>query len=156
MYGESRENPPTAPFKAVLFDLYDTLAYVEDPLDGDHVSRILLKRGYEVYPQAWDATWRCVALIDYPRYGHRDWRAYLKGVFRRLELKPDEETLSRLVKIYEAVLWKPYPDSESALNRAKQLGLKTAVVTSVARFMFEKSNPKIYLRTLAALGVEPA
>ena len=82
------------------------------------------------------------------------------------------------MKIYETVLWKPYPDSENALKRAKQLGLKTAVVTSVARFMFEKSlktilnkvdmivdgytfrceksNPKIYLRTLAALWVEPA
>jgi putative hydrolase of the HAD superfamily len=65
---------------------------------------------------------------------------------------------------------------EDAVEKAKKLGLRTAIVTTIARFKFkealrpiltkidvladgytfhcEKSNPKIYLKTLEALNVD--
>ena len=41
--------------KAVLFDLYGTLAYVKNPISSEEISEFLLKRGCEVYPQSLDA-----------------------------------------------------------------------------------------------------
>jgi len=71
-----------------------------------------------------------------------------------------------------------YPDARQALVMAKQMSLKTAIVTSIAKFWFEdavrpveryldvimtgyeagceKSNPRMYECTLKLLNVRPA
>jgi len=161
--------------KAVLFDLYGTLTYVENPVSEWEASEFLVRRGYEVYPQAYKAAWQFVTFIDYPRFGYKMWESYLKRVLELLGQKPDDQTLRELSKLYEKTTWKLYHDVESALIKTKDLGLKTAIVTTIARFKFrkaiepvsdkidllvdgytfccEKSNPKIYLRTLKTLGV---
>jgi len=161
--------------KAVLFDLYGTLTYVENPVSEWEASEFLVRRGYEVYPQAYKAAWQFVSFIDYPRFGYKMWESYLKRVLELLGQKPDDQTLRELSKLYEKTTWKLYHDVESALIKTKDLGLKTAIVTTVARFKFrkaiepvsdkidllvdgytfrcEKSNSKIYLGTLKTLGV---
>ncbi len=164
------------PLRAVLFDLYGTLAYVEDPMSDERASEFLVKHGYEVYPQAWRAAWQYVSFIDYPRFGYRTWEEDLKAVFRELGLRPDGKTLKGLVRLYKGVRWGLHPDAKNAILRAKKLRLKTAIVTTIAKFRYrkalkpvfksidliadgytfhcEKSNPKIYLKTLEALRVE--
>jgi len=55
--------------RALLFDLYGTIAYLKNPVSGRFVSDFLVSRGYEVYPQALDAAWHYVSFIDYQNMG---------------------------------------------------------------------------------------
>jgi FMN phosphatase YigB (HAD superfamily) len=162
--------------KAVLFDLYGTLAYTESSITEDDASEFLSKRGYDVYPQAFKAAWQYVSFIDHPKYGYQTWEMFLKQVSRRLHIRPDARTLRGLARLYEQTQWGLFPDSEEAIARAKDVELKTAIITTIAKFKYEKtlkpiidkldlvvdgytfhcekSNPRIYLETLKALGVK--
>ena len=163
--------------KAVLFDLYGTVAFLKHPLSGRVVSDFLVSRGYDVYPQALDAAWRYVGFIDYPKYGFNSWRAWLKRIAYRLGIKIDIQTIKEWSDFYKDQNWKLYPDAEEAFTEAKNVQLKTTVVTSIAKFMYinalkpildkidllvdaftfhcEKSNPKIYRETLKTINVKP-
>jgi len=164
--------------EAVLFDLHGTLAYVENPVSSEKVSEFLLKRGYEVYPQSLNAASHFVGMVDYPKHGYNSWQAFLKQVFHRLDVEINSEALEELAKTYQQrnnyVL---FPDAASAVKKAKQLSLKTAIVTTIARFIFhsaimpiqqyfdtittgyetgcEKSNPRMHRQTLRKLSVTP-
>jgi HAD superfamily hydrolase (TIGR01549 family) len=162
--------------KAVCFDLYGTLAYVAEPVSDKSASDFLVSRGYEAYPQAFHAAWQYVSFIDYPKYGYRNWNTQIQRVLQRLSIKADKETLKELARLYESAKWTRFPDVEDSVEKAKKLGLRTAIVTTIARFKFkealrpilpkidvladgytfhcEKSNPRIYLKTLEALNVD--
>jgi putative hydrolase of the HAD superfamily len=162
--------------KAVLFDLHGTLAYVENPASDRQASDFLVRRGYEVFPQAFRAAWQYVSFIDYPMHGYKTWESYLKRVLWRLKVKLDRQDLNDLVRLYREAGWKLFPDTEEALSLVKENKMKTAVVTTIARFKYlealkpvqgkidllvdghtfrcEKSNPRIYVCTLQALKVK--
>jgi len=94
--------------KAVLFDLYGTLAYVKNPISSEEISEFLLRRGYGVYPQSLDAASHYVSMIDYPKQGYDSWKAYLKQVLRRLDVEVDADTLRSLphcIKSAEPLLY---------------------------------------------------
>jgi len=102
---------------------------------------------------------------------------YIGRAFEIAHLKPKSATFRQVVAEYQRTRWIPLPFAKEAVRRAKRLGLKTALVTSIARFRFErdiraildridfvvdgntfhrdKSGPEIYLRTLQALKVRP-
>lgn len=164
--------------KAVLFDLFGTLAYVKDPISSEEISDFLLAHGYEIYPQSLDAASHYVSMIDYPKFGYKSWEAYLKQVFHRLNTELDLKTLEELETIYSRhrslTLFK---DATSAVKKVKALNLKTAIVTTIAHFCFasaiepirecfdfimtgceagcEKSNPKMHKQVLKKLAVKP-
>jgi HAD superfamily hydrolase (TIGR01549 family) len=166
--------------KAVLFDLHGSLAYVEKENDVSHeeISDFLFSKGYEVSPQQLEAAWMFVAFIDYPKYGYKNWHSYLSRIFWRLKVKVDKETLNELVKLLEGRPYQLYPYAAEAVIKAKRNGLKTAVVTTIAYFQFknavkpikkyfdfimtgyeagcDKSNPKMYKKTLEILNVAPS
>jgi len=164
--------------KAVLFDLYGTLAYVPNPISDWVVSDFLVSRGYEVYPQMFNTAWRVVGFIDYPKYGYGSYRQFFRRVLWRLKVKVDDTTFDGLVSLFEQNGYKLYPDASKALAMAKEYQLKTAVVTTIARFQYEnafspiikyidvvmdgyragceKTNPKMYRKTLETLKVAPS
>jgi len=164
--------------KAVLFDLHGTLAYMKRSVSDWAVSDFLVRNGYEVYPQTFNTAWRVVAFIDYPRYGYRNYRQFLQRALWRLKVKVDNATLVGLVRLYEQGMWELYPEASKALANAKEHQFKTAVVTTIARFKFEnallpimkyidvvmdgykagceKTNPKMYKKTLETLKVAPS
>jgi FMN phosphatase YigB (HAD superfamily) len=164
--------------KAVLFDLHGTLAYMKNSVNDWAVSDFLVKNGYEVYPQTFNTAWRVVAFIDYPKYGYRNCRQFLRRVLWRLKVKIDDSTLDGLVRLYEQSKFELYPDALKALANAKEHQFKTAVVTTIARFKFEnallpirryidvvmdgykagceRTNPKMYKKTLETLKVAPS
>jgi FMN phosphatase YigB (HAD superfamily) len=126
--------------KAILFDLHDTLAYLENPLDSEEVSDFLLGLGYEVYPQSWDAAYHYTGMVDYPKHGYSNRRAFLKQVLRRLEVEVDSDTLEKLVQLYDRRNgYSLFSDATTALREAKQLGLKTAIVTTIPDFVFSSA-----------------
>jgi len=164
--------------KAVLFDVHGTLVYENHPTTEIELSDYLFSRGYEVSPHQVRAAWAYVAFIDYPRYGYKGWRSYFSRIFWRLGVKVDEETLMAVVNLLESRPYKLYSDAAQAVPKAKQNGFKTATVTTIARFQFEKalepikacfdfmmtgyeagcdkSNPRMYMRLLEILNVEPS
>ena len=163
--------------RAVLFDLNGTLAYVKEGITDNELSECLFSRGYEVSPQQLRAAWNFVSLIDYPKYGYRDWHSYLSRVFWRLKVGVDEETLEEIAKLLKSRPYQLCQDARSAVLLAKNSGVKTAVVTTIAYFKFkdalrpirkhldlvmtgyeagcDKSNPRMYRKVLEALGVKP-
>lgn len=163
--------------RAVLFDLYGTIAHVRNPVTDQEASDFLVSRGYEVYPQTFMAAWRFVAFIDYPKYGYKNYHSFLKRVLWRIKVSIDKETLDGLAKLYERSQFELYLDALEAVKKAKEHRLKTAIVTTIARFKFEetlqpimphldavvtgyeagceKSNPKMFKRTLEILNVKP-
>lgn len=164
--------------RAVLFDLHGTLAYGKIRVTEEEASDYLVGRGYEVYPQSFSVAWGFVAFIDYPIYGYKTYHAYLKRVLWRLGVKDvDNETLNGLTRMFEQGRYELYPDAADAVITAKQYGFKTAIVTTIARFKFaealapiekyfdvvvtgyearcEKTNPKMYKKTLEFVEVKP-
>ncbi|MGD0478356.1 MAG: HAD family hydrolase [Nitrososphaerales archaeon] len=176
---------PTTPrqrvhVRAVFFDLHATLAGLRPhfgPPDPERVSRLLRDRGLSVSPKAWKDALAQIHRIDYPRYGYPDWETYIGRAFEIARAKPNELAFKEVVSEYQRTRWNPLPFAKEAVRRAKKLGLKTALVTSIARFRFErdlrsildridfvvdgntfhcdKSGPEMYLRTLQALKVKP-
>lgn len=164
--------------KAVLFDLHGTLAHVRNPVTEQEASDFLVSRGYEVYPQTYMAAWRFVAFIDYPKHGYENYHSFLKRLLWRIKTKVDKKTLDGLAKLYERSQFELYPDALEAVKKTKEHSLKTAIVTTIARFKFqkalqpllsyldtvvtgyearcEKSNPKMFKRTLEILNVRPS
>jgi len=163
--------------KAVLFDLYGTLAYVENPVTETEISEHLFSKGYEVSPQELKAAWTFVSFIDYPKYGYKNWCSYFSKIFWRLKVKVNEETLSAIVKLLESKPYQLYPDAAGAVIKAKENGFKTAIVTTIAYFQFkkavqpirnyfdfimtgyeagcDKTNPKMYRKVLEILNARP-
>ena len=163
--------------RALLFDLHGTLAYLQNRVNERTASKLLLQHGLPVYPQTLEAAWKYVGMVDYPREGYAGWHDYLEKVLVRTGVRPRSSAIEDLETLYLRQKWKLFPDSRRALKKAKQAGLKTAIVTTIAKFMFkellqdtgdqfdivvdghtfrrEKSDPKIYARTIASLGVKP-
>jgi HAD superfamily hydrolase (TIGR01549 family) len=118
-----------------------------------------------------------VAFIDYPKYGYKTYRSYLKRILWRLDVRVDQETLEGLARMFKRGRYELYPDAADAVKTAKEHGFKTAIVTTIARFKFaealrsienhfdvvvtgyeagcEKTNPKMYKKTLEFLEVNP-
>lgn len=164
--------------RAMLFDLHGTLAFVRNPISPEEVSEFMLEHDYEVFPQSLRAAFHFVSMVDCPKHGYNDWQAYLKQVLHRLDTEIDIKTLEELANFYgHRNTYTLFPDAAYAVKEAKSLGLKTAIVTTIARFMFqpaiqpiqqyfdtimtgfeagcEKSNPKMHRRTLQVLNAKP-
>jgi len=164
--------------KAVLFDLHDTLVHLENPLSSEEVSEFLLEHGYEVYPQSWDAASHYVGMVDYPKHGYSNRQAFLNQVLHRLDIQIDSETLQKFALLHDQRnAYTLFPDAASAVLKAKQVGMKTAIVTTIPDFIFhsairpikdsfdvimtgyragcEKSNPLMHRKTLKELEVIP-
>ena len=167
-----------AKIKAVLFDLYGTLAYVENPVDETEISEYLFSRGYEVSSQQLKAARAFVSFVDYPKCGYKNWRSFFSRMLWRLKVKFDEETLNTIIRLLESSPYQLYPDAAEAVIKAKESGFKTAIVTTIAYFQFkkaiqpiknyfdfvmtgyeagcDKTNPKIYRKVLEILNARPA
>jgi FMN phosphatase YigB (HAD superfamily) len=164
--------------KAVLFDLHNTLAYLENPLGSEEVSDFLLEHGCKIYPQSWDAASHYVGMLDYPKNGYANRQAFLRQVLNRLDTKIDNNVLEELAELCNSRnSYSLFPDSAPAVRKAKQFGSKTAIVTTIPDFVFasaiepikdcfdtvmtgykagcEKSNPLMYKKTLKELNARP-
>ncbi len=124
-------------YRGVFIDLDGTLAYVEEPVDLGEVIEYLENKGYDVSLQALRIARYFVGIVDLPRYGFNDERSFLKQVFHRLGIEIDGETLDYLVNMFGREKYRLYPESLNAVKMMKDLGLKTAIVTSIPRFKFE-------------------
>jgi len=163
--------------KAVLFDLYGTLVYVENEVLDEEASDFLFSRGYEISPQQLKAAWYFVAIVDYPKYGYENWSSFLMQMFWRLGVEIDEETFREFRELYRRSKHMLYPEVEEVVSKVKSYGFRTAIVTTAARFFFEeavkpieryfdfictgyeagcdKSNPRMYRKVLDVLNVKP-
>lgn len=163
--------------KAVLFDLHGSLVHTEDVVSEEEISNLFFSRGYEVSPQQLRASWMFVAFVDYPKYGYKSWRSYFQRILKRLNVNADKETLNEAIELLKRSPYQLYSDAAEAVVKAKQSGLKTAIVTTIAYFQFkeavksikgyldfimtgfeagcDKTNPRMYKRVLEILQVEP-
>ena len=139
-------------FNAVFFDLHGTLAYKKSEVSDAEACELLGARGLEVYPQAYKAVWQYVMYIDYPKYGYSNWQEYCDQVLRRFQL-PSRSTIEydmaskELADLFERKEeWAPYPEVEESMKRVKEVGLKTAIVSTIPQFRYKK-----YLRNILGM-----
>ncbi|MEA2089627.1 MAG: HAD family hydrolase [Thermoproteota archaeon] len=166
-----------ANIKAALFDLHGTLAYAKTLVTDEEASDYLVSRGYEVYPQEFGAALYFVSFVDYPKHGYKTLSSFFNRVLWRLDVNVDKKTLNGLTVLFKRRCYELYPDAKDAVIKAKEHGLKTAIVTTIAHFWFEKAlqpiknyfnmvmtgfeagcektNPKMYRKTLKTLDVNP-
>jgi len=166
-----------ARIKAVFFDLHGTLVYKKSNSEAAVISELLFNKHYEVSPQQFEAAMQFVSVIDYPKYGYKTWRSHLKRLFWRLKMKVDAGTLHQVAQFLEGNPYLLYPDAAEAVMNAHRSGFRTAIVTTIAHFKFEraiesirscldfvmtgyeagvdKSNPRMYLKLLAMLNLKP-
>jgi FMN phosphatase YigB (HAD superfamily) len=118
-------------------------------------------------------------MIDYPKRGYDNRQAFLKQVLHRLDTEIESKDLQELASLYnQRNAYMLFPDATPAVLKAKQLGLKTAIVTTIPEFVFhsaiepiesyvdvimtghragcEKSNPLMHKKALEELHVVPA
>lgn len=164
--------------QAVFFDLHGTLAFLKNPLNSEEISEFFLESGYEIFPQSWDAASHFVGMVDYPKNGYFNRLSFLKQTLNRLEMEVGDDTLAKLASLYDnRNKYCLFSDAISAVKKAKELELKTAIVTTIPRFVFasaiepikdyfdvimtgyeagcEKSNPVMYKKTLESVKVRP-
>lgn len=162
--------------KAVLLDLHGTLAFISRKVDPLTVSTLLISRGHSIYPQTWAAALQFVSMVDYPKHGYGSFRALMAQTMHRLGAESGAATLDELTREYEKEKWELFHDSESCLRALKDKGMLTAIVTTIPQWRFggyiaqlrpmldmvvdgntfgvEKSDPRIYIKTLESLGVQ--
>ena len=147
-------------------------------MDSEETSDFLLEHSCQVYPQSWDAASHYVGMVDYPKHGYRNRQTFLEQVLRRLNVEVDSDTLKKLAQLYDCRnRYRLFSDAAPAARKAKQLGLKTAIVTTIPDFIFssaikpirdcfdvvmtgrralcEKSNPSMHKQTLEELNTIP-
>jgi 2-haloalkanoic acid dehalogenase type II len=159
--------------KAVVFDLYGTIMTSQEGVESkdEALSRVLRDAGHDVYFQEMWSAKQLVAFIDYPRGRANTPSEYYAKVLERLEISRDARLIEELVsKDFEFEKNLLYPDVAPTVNALKAKGIKTAIVTTIARWKFEpllrqnnveidflctareakavKPNPKIYSAVL--------
>ena len=166
-----------ARIKAVLFDMHGTLVYNDNNVTDAEISGYLFSRDYEVSPQQLRAAWAFVSFVDYPKYGYKNWCSFFSRIFWRLRVKVDRKTLFNIVGLLGSRPYRLYSDAAESVLKAKRNGFKTATVTTIAHFQFnkalepirdwfdfimtgyeagcDKTNPKMYKKVLEVLSVKP-
>jgi len=126
--------------KVVIFDLYGTLITSKGLQESkdEALSQILLEAGHEVYYQEMAATRQFVSFIDYPRGRANTAKEYYAKVLERLEIQPNSTLVDTLAdKDLELEKTMLYPDVASTVHVLKSRGVKTSIVTTIARWRFE-------------------
>ncbi len=163
---------------AVFFDLFKTLGDFKGKVNDEDICSLLQGHGYEVYPQMFHHAFSFVTFVDNPRVGFTNYLDMFRKTFDRMGIAVDDETLRGVSRLYEDNPFELYPSSADVVRRIRGLGLKTAIVTTPPRFWFEsgikpilpdidyvctsseaeceKSNPRMYLKALQTLGVDPS
>ncbi|OGD46778.1 hypothetical protein A3K69_06930 [Candidatus Bathyarchaeota archaeon RBG_16_57_9] len=164
--------------RAVIFDLFRTLGEFSRIVADEEASAFLRSKGYAVYPQAWRHAFNFTVFVEYPRHGYGSHEALIGRALQLLEVDVDDGTIGELAELFRANPFALYGDSLEAVERAKRLGLKTAIATTTPKAFFvrglgkvadlidfvctgyeagcEKSNPRIFRVIADRLGVEPS
>jgi len=126
--------------KVVIFDLYGTLITSKNVHESkdEALSRILQRAGHDVYYQEMAAARQFVSFIDYPKGRANTVKEYYANVLERLEIQPNSTLVSMLAaKDLELEKTMLYPDVAPIIHALKTRGVKTSIVTTIARWRFE-------------------
>jgi putative hydrolase of the HAD superfamily len=167
------------PLRAVIFDLYDTLIYLTNPI-LDQTRHALAIRA-NVDPDAWAALWRG-NVVDRMLGKLGSLEDEIRGMLQQLGADPSPALLATMVE-QQIDGWARavtiYPETQPILTALRQRNLKLGLISNcsadagamVARIGLAqpfdaitlscdvglmKPDPAIYERTCRALGVTPA
>lgn len=168
----------TSKYKAVLFDFYNTLVYVDPEVRGKIVDILAKRVGVK------KNEWSNVANTLTPKYftGQiKTSREYYISILKELGKYPTEDLLSELEKLeyanrYEAIT--TYPETHKVLTELKNLNIKLSLISNCSCTIFNilefldlrkyfdvlslscevgilKPEPEIYLYAVRKLNLEP-
>ena len=157
--------------KGIIFDLHGTLAYKSKSVDSKKLCKLLRKNGYDIYYPEWDAAYKFVFFVEYPRSRMNSYGDFSKKVFEVLKFKPTKEILAKVSGYSKKNdQFKAYPDFKFVRN----LKVKKAILTTIPLFRFDyldiksfdpiitgkeigraKPHPRGFLKILAEWKLKP-
>jgi FMN phosphatase YigB (HAD superfamily) len=120
--------------KGIIFDFNGTLAQKTKSLESTKFCEFLRETGCDVYYQEWEAAYRYVYFVEYPKGGIDSYGDLLNAVFRALGSKPSGEVIVQGVEYWKSNdEYEAYPDIESV----RKLEVNKAILTTIPRFKFQ-------------------
>lgn len=120
--------------KGIIFDFSGTLAYSTKHRDPIKTCELLRKNGYDVWHQEWEAAYKFVFFVEYPKGGINSYEQFTKRVLEMLGLRP-----TKLIVKKVSDYWKRneksrlYPD----VRFVRRLKVKKAILTTIPYFRFK-------------------
>ncbi|MFT4310385.1 MAG: HAD family hydrolase [Candidatus Woesearchaeota archaeon] len=133
-------------YKAILFDIVDTIAYAKKSIDYNKASRIVQAYNYPIYAQALQASLRYVVFVK----GH-DITSYTqlsKQTLQHLFVPYDKRLIDALAKYLEQSYVLAYTKDYAMIR--KKVTVPRGLVTTTPRFMFEHGLKK-YLHDFSVI-----
>ncbi|MFQ5883966.1 MAG: HAD family hydrolase [Thermoplasmata archaeon] len=117
--------------KAIIFDFHATLAYKEQSVTIEDIMEVLHEAGVDIGPQEWEAAYRYVFFVDFPRERFRSWNEYQARVLELLGIMASDELVQELCRIHnEKNRWRLFPEVPEvleSLSRDFNLGIATTI-----------------------------
>lgn len=164
--------------ESIIFDFHATLAHKEHSVTNEDVMGVLHKGGIDVGPQEWEAAYRYVFFIEFPRERFRNWTEFEGKVLEFLGIMASDEVIQELCRIHEEKnVWRLYPEVPEVLEALAgdfALGVATTIPSFLvvpvlgdhaSHFKFigtgdtvgrAKGSRAFYLTIAEELGAEPS
>jgi FMN phosphatase YigB (HAD superfamily) len=134
--------------KAVLFDVYNTLArWPDSRVQPIEVQRLLGRFGIDISYQAFEAARQAVFFFECPKRPIEGWTDFLALVFHTMHAPVSIDLLTSLTALYESRNnMELFSDALPALEAARAAGLVTCAFTTLPRFMLGRNGHEILSR----------
>lgn len=135
--------------KGVIFDFHGTLARSKREFRNIDVCKFLRKNGVDVYHQEYEAAYKHVFFLDFPKGNIKTLEEFARRIFEVLEINVSDELIRKYVNWFTKN--KKY-ELFSDVKYIKDLPLKKAILTTIPRFRM--TNLDLSWLDLIFTGVE--
>lgn len=120
--------------KGIIFDFSGTVARNTKVMDHNKLSELLRESGYDIYNQEFEAAYRFVFFVEYPKGKINSYGDYFRRVLKLLGIKnPKKAVLDKIIGYAKQNdRYEFYPDVELVRN----LEIKKAILTTIPLFRF--------------------
>ncbi len=124
---------------AIYFDVEGTLISRIGCINYEDIIEIFLEYGVMITVNMWKAAYDYVTYIDYPRYGYKRMRSFMKRVLYRLNINYSDDLLNDLTRYYSKHLkYRLYEDVKPSIKALKKAGFSLGIVSDIPYFMFRE------------------
>ena len=121
--------------KGIIFDFGGTVAFKDKGMDVLKTCELLRKHGYDVYHQEWDAAYKYVFFIEFPKGKLNSYEDFVRRTIEVLGFKPKEAAVKEITSY-----WKSHDDFEffPDVKHVQHLNMRKAILTTIPYFRISR------------------